>query len=178
MRDRSDHPAHRRVVGQYDCASKLTQTQLCSCELVRLRTVDAAANESDLQLRCHDLPRCQDIFEALATKSRHGLAAGKTLERIDRSVNDIVRIGCPDALGKDVLHTCDLQDRTNRAAGDDTGSGTRRTQNDGSRPEPHKLTAAKLGLGKLGRTVILPDNPAVRGMIRSISHLVKVEAAE
>jgi large subunit ribosomal protein L30 len=47
-----------------------------------------------------------------------------------------------------------------------------------NRPEPHKLTAAKLGLGKLGRTVILPDNPAVRGMIRSISHLVKVESAE
>jgi len=47
-----------------------------------------------------------------------------------------------------------------------------------NRPEPHKLTAAKLGLGKLGRSVILPDNPAVRGMIRTISHLVKVEAAE
>ena len=47
-----------------------------------------------------------------------------------------------------------------------------------NRPEPHKLTAAKLGLGKLGRTVVLPDNPAVRGMIRSISHLVKVESAE
>jgi large subunit ribosomal protein L30 len=31
-----------------------------------------------------------------------------------------------------------------------------------NRPEPHKLTAAKLGLGKLGRTVVLPDNPAVR----------------
>jgi large subunit ribosomal protein L30 len=47
-----------------------------------------------------------------------------------------------------------------------------------NRPEPHKLTASKLGLGKLGRTVILPDNPAVRGMIRTISHLVKVESAE
>ena len=47
-----------------------------------------------------------------------------------------------------------------------------------NRPEPHKLTAAKLGLGKVGRTVVLPDNPSVRGMIRTISHLVKVEAAE
>jgi ribosomal protein L30/L7E len=26
--------------------------------------------------------------------------------------------------------------------------------------------------------VVLPDNSAVRGMIRSVSHLVKVEAAE
>jgi ribosomal protein L30/L7E len=25
---------------------------------------------------------------------------------------------------------------------------------------------------------VLPDNPAVRGMIRTVSHLVKVEAAE
>ena len=47
-----------------------------------------------------------------------------------------------------------------------------------NRPEPHKLTAAKLGLGKLGRTVVLPDNPSVRGMIRTISHMVKVESAE
>jgi large subunit ribosomal protein L30 len=47
-----------------------------------------------------------------------------------------------------------------------------------NRPEPHKLTIARLGLAKRGRTVVLPDNPAVRGMIRSVSHLVKVEAAE
>jgi len=47
-----------------------------------------------------------------------------------------------------------------------------------NRPEPHKLTAAKLGFGKLGRTVVLPDNPSVRGMIRTISHMVKVESAE
>jgi large subunit ribosomal protein L30 len=47
-----------------------------------------------------------------------------------------------------------------------------------NRPEEHKLTIARLGLRKLGRTVVLPDNPAVRGMIRSVFHLVKVEAAE
>jgi large subunit ribosomal protein L30 len=47
-----------------------------------------------------------------------------------------------------------------------------------NRPEKHKLTILKLGLRKLGRTVTLPDNPSVRGMIREVSHLVKVEAAE
>ncbi len=47
-----------------------------------------------------------------------------------------------------------------------------------NRPEPQKLTVWQLGLRKMGRTVILPDNAAVRGMIRSVSHLVKVEAAE
>ena len=47
-----------------------------------------------------------------------------------------------------------------------------------NRPEQHKRTIAQLGLRKRGRMVVLPDNPAVRGMIRAVSHLVKVEAAE
>ncbi len=32
-----------------------------------------------------------------------------------------------------------------------------------------------LGLGKIGRTSERPDDPTVRGAIRSVSHLVKVE---
>jgi large subunit ribosomal protein L30 len=47
-----------------------------------------------------------------------------------------------------------------------------------NRPEPHKKTIEKLGLRKMHRTVELPDNLAVRGMIRAVSHLVKVEASE
>jgi large subunit ribosomal protein L30 len=47
-----------------------------------------------------------------------------------------------------------------------------------NRPEKHKRTIWALGLRKMGRTVVLPDNNAVRGMIREVSHLVKVEAAE
>ena len=47
-----------------------------------------------------------------------------------------------------------------------------------NRPESQKRTIHHLGLRKLHRTVVLPDNSAVRGMIRSVSHLVKVEAAE
>jgi len=47
-----------------------------------------------------------------------------------------------------------------------------------NRPESQKLTVWHLGLRKMGRSVVLPDNAAVRGMIRSVSHLVKVEAAE
>ena len=34
-----------------------------------------------------------------------------------------------------------------------------------------------LGLGKIGRTATLDDNPCVRGMIRKVAHLVKVEVA-
>ena len=47
-----------------------------------------------------------------------------------------------------------------------------------NRPEPQKRTIAGLGLSKLGRSVTLPDNVAVRGMIRAVSHMVKVEKAE
>ena len=39
----------------------------------------------------------------------------------------------------------------------------------------HKKTAVALGLTKTQKTVIQPDNAAIRGMIASIQHLVKVE---
>jgi large subunit ribosomal protein L30 len=47
-----------------------------------------------------------------------------------------------------------------------------------NRPEKHKRTIKGLGLTKMGAAVTLPDNLAVRGMIRSVSHLVRVEKAE
>lgn len=39
----------------------------------------------------------------------------------------------------------------------------------------HKKTVEALGLRKLNKTVEMPDNNAVRGMIQSVRHLVKVE---
>lgn len=47
-----------------------------------------------------------------------------------------------------------------------------------NRPENHKLTIERLGLRKLHSTVVVPDNAAVRGMIRRVSHLVKVELGD
>ena len=47
-----------------------------------------------------------------------------------------------------------------------------------NRPEPQKRTIARLGLRKMHSTAVLPDTLAVRGMIRAVSHLVKVEAVE
>jgi large subunit ribosomal protein L30 len=47
-----------------------------------------------------------------------------------------------------------------------------------NRPEPQKRTIKGLGLHKMGVAVTLPDNIAVRGMIRAVSHMVKVEKAE
>ena len=39
----------------------------------------------------------------------------------------------------------------------------------------HKKTVEALGLRKLNKTVVLPDNAATRGQIQQIRHLVKVE---
>ena len=36
------------------------------------------------------------------------------------------------------------------------------------------LTAFALGLRKRGKTVVVPDNPSVRGMVFKIRHLVEV----
>ena len=46
-----------------------------------------------------------------------------------------------------------------------------------NRPEPQKRTIQALGLNKMWQTSILPDNLSVRGMIRAVSHLVRVEVA-
>ena len=39
----------------------------------------------------------------------------------------------------------------------------------------HRKTVEALGLKKLNKTVEMPDNDAVRGMIWHVKHLVKVE---
>lgn len=39
----------------------------------------------------------------------------------------------------------------------------------------HKATVTALGLKKLNKTVEMPDNAAVRGMVEQVKHLVKVE---
>ena len=39
----------------------------------------------------------------------------------------------------------------------------------------HKATVAAMGLRKLNKTITLPDNPATRGQIQQIRHLLKVE---
>jgi large subunit ribosomal protein L30 len=47
-----------------------------------------------------------------------------------------------------------------------------------NRPGLQKLTIKGLGLTRMHKSVLLNDTPAIRGMIRKVSHLVKVEAAE
>jgi large subunit ribosomal protein L30 len=48
-----------------------------------------------------------------------------------------------------------------------TGSAIRR-------PKSQRATLAGLGLGKMNRVVELEDTPEVRGMVRSIAHMVQV----
>ena len=43
------------------------------------------------------------------------------------------------------------------------------------RPEKHRKVLRGMGLRKLNRTVELKDTPSTRGMITTVSHLVKVE---
>ena len=42
-------------------------------------------------------------------------------------------------------------------------------------PKNQKLTLDALGLRKMGRVVEHNDNPAIRGMIEKVKHLVKIE---
>ncbi len=41
----------------------------------------------------------------------------------------------------------------------------------------HKRTVEALGLKKVNKSVVLPDNAATRGMIQQVQYLVKVEEA-
>jgi large subunit ribosomal protein L30 len=44
-------------------------------------------------------------------------------------------------------------------------------------PKTQKRTIVALGLGKIRRSVVHTDTPQIRGMVRSVAHLVKVESA-
>ena len=46
-----------------------------------------------------------------------------------------------------------------------------------NRPQRHKDTIRGLGLTRMHKSVILEDSASIRGMIRQVSHLVRVEPA-
>ena len=39
----------------------------------------------------------------------------------------------------------------------------------------HRATVRSLGLRKIGSSVVQEDTPAIRGMVKNVSHLVSVE---
>ena len=46
------------------------------------------------------------------------------------------------------------------------------------RPKDQKATVRRLGLHRLGETVVKDDRPEIRGMIAKVSHLVRVEETQ
>ncbi len=47
----------------------------------------------------------------------------------------------------------------------------------GSKPK-HRGTLRALGLGRVGKTHVLPDRPEIRGMLASVPHLVTFHVVE
>jgi len=45
------------------------------------------------------------------------------------------------------------------------------------RPEKHRAVLRGMGLTKMQQTVQLADTPQTRGMIKKVSHMVRVEAS-
>ena len=43
------------------------------------------------------------------------------------------------------------------------------------RPAAQKATLIGLGLNKMNKTVVLEDTPSIRGMVRKVEHLVRIE---
>ena len=43
------------------------------------------------------------------------------------------------------------------------------------RPETQRKTVRALGLRKINSVVELPDNPAIRGQLHKVEHLIQVE---
>ena len=47
----------------------------------------------------------------------------------------------------------------------------------GTKPK-HRGTLRALGLGRIGKSRVLPDRPEIRGMLGKVAHLVTVESSE
>ncbi len=47
----------------------------------------------------------------------------------------------------------------------------------GSKPK-QRGTLRALGLGRIGRTNVLPDRPEIRGMIAKVPHMITVEETD
>jgi large subunit ribosomal protein L30 len=43
-------------------------------------------------------------------------------------------------------------------------------------PQNQKDTVRSLGLSRMHQTVVVPDNPSIRGMLHTVRHLVRVQA--
>ena len=47
----------------------------------------------------------------------------------------------------------------------------------GTKPK-HRGTLRALGLGRIGKSRVLPDRPEIRGMVAKVPHLVEIEEVD
>ena len=66
--------------------------------------------------------------------------------------------------------------RAGRPAGEASLLVTQSRSVIGTKPE-HRGTLRALGLGRIGKSNVLPDRPEIRGMLARVPHLVVVEEA-
>ena len=64
--------------------------------------------------------------------------------------------------------------RATKGKGDGKSVTVEQTGSPARRPADQRATLIGLGLNKIRRRRTLPDNPAVRGMIAKVQHLVRV----
>jgi large subunit ribosomal protein L30 len=66
-----------------------------------------------------------------------------------------------------------VTEKKSRKAGEKTVT-LRQTKSGICAQRKQKLTLRGLGFRRIGQTVVRPDNPAIRGMVLSVRHLVEV----
>src|SRR3569623_2073973 len=69
----------------------------------------------------------EDVAHLLGATGRDRTRRVAMLERIERRLDHVVRVRGADRLGDDVMDAERLEDRANRTAGDDAGTGLGRT---------------------------------------------------
>src|SRR4051794_6540676 len=102
-------------------------------------------------------PRAQhggrgDVLQGQTAAGRDLLGTDEVLQRLHGRVDDVDRVGGPEALGQHVVDAGALEDGTHRATGDDTGTGAGRLEehDTGRRLTLHRV---RDGAGDAGHVV-------------------------
>src|SRR3954454_23951944 len=102
-------------------------------------------------------PRAQhggrsDVLQGQTAAGRDLLGTDEVLQRLHGRVDDVDRVGGPEALGEHVVDAGALEDGTHRATGDDTGTGAGRLEehDTGRRLTLHRVRG---GAGDAGHVV-------------------------
>jgi len=64
--------------------------------------------------------------------------------------------------------------KTEKRLGEPDGLRLRQVRSGISTPADQKTTLRALGFRRLGEEIVRPDDPAIRGMVRKVRHLVEI----